>query len=204
MTPALELVPPPFDLLVSLLPFWLGGLTCAALNRLQNRPRSKQLSRESSRFALRSQVVHRSFEVVEQRTGFPVPQTLRDFYTAPGFLHIERFEAPSVVLGQRPDLTFIAIQEFLPLVSAVLDELRLPDSTWLPFARGVDGCIYFLPLEEYHNEDGPVYQFNPEMTRWERERGRDIRRISDSLRSFLVLGTRVNVLERGGRLQLHQ
>lgn len=198
--PHLEAMPIELDLFFVFLPFWLGGIACFVVRHLLNRRNPDGFSPATVRFALRSQVVHRSYDAVEEQTGYPVPQALRDFYSAPGFLYIEQFEAPGLARGRNSEPTFILIEQFLPLCPQMQEELKLPDLTWLPFARDVDGCIYFLPLEEYRDGDGPVYQIDPGKSQRARECGNDIRRASDSLRSFLRQGARISALGRGGRL----
>jgi hypothetical protein len=150
-------------------------------------------------------VEQRDFGAVAQRTGYSVPQSLRDFYTAHGFLRIVQFETPDVAHCRSPEQPFFVVQEFLPLTPKVMDHLALPDSTWLPFAQDGQGCIYFLPLAEHQDGDGPVYRIDLEMGRWGRMRGNDIRRVSNSLRQFLALGRQyTDVRHRGGMHRVYQ
>jgi hypothetical protein len=187
------------DMFLGMIPFWLGAFACLAARRFLNR-----LWPEARLPQNRWRELHNQ---VEQRTGYPVPQTLRDFYTTPGFLRIEQlqFETPDITHSRSPEQPFFVVQEFLPLTPEVMDHLALPDTTWLPFAQDGQGCIYFLPMAEHQDGDGPVYRIDLEMGWWGRAQGNEIRRVSDSLRQFLALGRRyLDVRHRGGMHRVYQ
>jgi hypothetical protein len=186
------------EMFLGMSPYWLGAFACLAARRFLNRLWPEARLSQNRREELYSQVKQRDFTAVEQHTGYPVPQVLRDFYT-PRILRIEQFETPDVTYSSGPEQPFFVIQEFLPLTPKTMDYLALPDSTWLPFAQDGRGYVYFLPLAEHQGGDGPIYRIDLEMGRWGRARGNDIRRVSDSLRQFLALGqSYADVKLRGG------
>ena len=133
-------------------------------------------------------LTHMDFREVERRTGYPVPQPLREFYATPAFLELDGFHflGASYASG-RAQLYWL--DHFLPLNGEMLDQCKLLDPTWLPFAQDERGAILFLPLSEFHAGDGPVYRIDQGPPPG-KENEEKLRRICDSLCHVLAQGTR--------------
>jgi hypothetical protein len=134
------------------------------------------------------------FLEVELRTGYPVPQPLKAFYASPAFLDLDGFHFMGACYSSgRAQLFWL--DHFLPLNGEMLDQCKLLDPTWLPFAQDERGAILFLPLSEFHAGDGPVYRIDQSPPPWKKGDAENLRRVSDSLSRILEQGARGAVRE---------